>query len=92
MVAGMQTGAAPTGEGHLIDRLIERLSLDWPEFERSDVSQTVRAHLANFRGATVRDYLPVLVERAAGDDLRHRSHAAGPIGHGPLWTREDLSA
>jgi hypothetical protein len=73
-------------EAHLIDRLIGRLDTDWPEFGADEIARTVHRHLAAFDRSTVRDYVPVLVERASDEELRNRTHRA-PTERGPLWTR-----
>jgi hypothetical protein len=80
------TDSQEAAETHLIDRLIGRLATDWPEFGADEIARTVHRHLAAFDRSTVRDYVPVLVERASDDELRNRAHRA-PTEHGPLWTR-----
>ena len=91
MVVRTEVDGVAAGQTHLVERLTDRLALDWPDFERVDIARTVSEHLATFNGASVRDYVPVLVERATDEDLRRRGHTRRQIGHGPLWTREDAT-
>ncbi len=85
------TQSQEAAEAHLIDRLIGRLATDWPEFGADEIARTVHKHLAAFDQSTVRDYVPVLVERASDKELRTQAHRA-PTDHGPLWTRTDCRA
>jgi hypothetical protein len=80
------THSQEAAEANLIDRLIGRLATDWPEFDADEIARTVHKHLSTFDRSTVRDYVPVLVERASDDELRNRADRA-PTEHGPLWTR-----
>jgi hypothetical protein len=86
-VSNAQHGGVAVGEARLLERLTDRLARDWPQFNRSEIAHIVSEHLASFSDASIRDYVPVLVERATDEDLQRRSHAQGPIAHGPLWTR-----
>ena len=82
------TNAQAAGEAHLIDRLINRLANDWPQFSPSDIADTVHRHLAAYDSSAVREFIPVLVERGVDAELHQRSAGAKPDAHGPLWTRE----
>jgi hypothetical protein len=64
----------------LTDRLAER----FPEHQRSIIEQVVAEEHALFDDGPIRDYVPVLVERAAKLRLSH----AGP----PLGSRENQNA
>ena len=81
-------GDQAAGEARLIDRLINRLATDWPQFDKGDISETVHRHLAEYDSSAVRDYVPVLVERAVDEELQQRTDGDKPEAHGPLWTRE----
>ena len=86
MTSTNATHSQDEAEARLIDRLIGRLATDWPEFGPDEIARTVHKHLSAFDRSTVRDYVPVLVERASDEELRNRAHRA-PTEHGPLWTR-----
>jgi hypothetical protein len=87
MASSNATHSQEAAEARLIDRLIGRLATDWPEFGPDEIARTVQRQLAAFDRSTVRDYVPVLVERTCDEELRNRAHRA-PTEHGPLWTRD----
>ncbi|WP_165478399.1 hypothetical protein [Arthrobacter sp. S39] len=51
---------------HVIDRLVQR----FPDKPRTEVEEIVSEE-ANALDGPIRDYVPVLVERAAKDRLKH---------------------
>ena len=57
-------------EQQAVDQVIERLAGRFPEFGRVEVESVVRDAVANFEGAPVRDFVPVLVERSAKNRIR----------------------
>jgi hypothetical protein len=57
----------------LTDRLAER----FPAYHRSVIEQVVAEEHATFDDGHIRDYVPLLVERAAKLRLAHASHVAG---------------
>jgi hypothetical protein len=52
---------------HVIDRLVQR----FPDKPRSVVEEIVSEEVNALRDGPIRDYVPVLVERAAKDRLKH---------------------
>lgn len=58
--------------------LVERLTQQFSELSREEIERAVHGRYALFEGSRVRDFVPVLVERAARRDLggagapRHR--------------------
>lgn len=65
-----------TAERAALDRLIERLVQQFPELSREEITRAVHGRYADFDDSRVRDFVPVLVERAARRDLgwpRHRA-------------------
>jgi hypothetical protein len=58
-----------------IDTVIAALELRFPEFPRPEIEQVVGASYHQFDGAPVRDYIPVLVQRGAREQLLEMSGA-----------------
>lgn len=63
-------------EARVVAHLAERMSAQFPRVQANTVLAAVNASYAEFAGKPVRDFVPILVERAAGDRLRNRS-----VGH-----------
>ena len=54
---------------HVIDRLVER----FPRVPRSSIERAVQENRAALAGSRVRDYIPVLIEHGAKEQLRHET-------------------
>ena len=50
-------------EQRAIDEVVERISTRYPSLSRELIRDQVDVQLASFDGSTVRDFVPVLVER-----------------------------
>ncbi len=59
-------------EEQSVAAVIERLSEQFPQVDRSNLETLVQQMHAQFSGASIRDYVPVLVEHSAKDRLRQR--------------------
>lgn len=67
---GAQHAAMPVeNEGHAIDEVVDRLALRFPSISGARILSEVHARLASFVGASVRDFVPVLVEREVAEAL-----------------------
>ncbi|MDM7853897.1 three-helix bundle dimerization domain-containing protein [Cellulomonas alba] len=78
-------------ESREIDAVVARLSDRFPDADSGQIRAAVAAELAGFDDATVRDFVPVLVESAVSDRLREQhvpvapdGPADAPAGDGPL--------
>ena len=56
-------------EQNALNDLIERLSQQFPELSRDAIVRAVHGRYAEFEHSRVRDFVPVLVERAARREL-----------------------
>jgi len=63
-------------EDDVIEEIIDRLSDKYPTLGRELVTEVVHHHRAALDSAKVRDFLPVLIERAAKDQLKTEAKAA----------------
>jgi hypothetical protein len=54
---------------HVIDRLAER----FPRVSRSSIERAVHQEREALAGNRVRDYIPVLIEHGAKEQLRHQT-------------------
>ncbi|ROS30989.1 three-helix bundle dimerization domain-containing protein [Cellulomonas sp. PhB150] len=57
-------------EDKAIAEVVDRVTEKFPDVEPAVVRETVDAKLDGFDGAVVRDFVPVLVEHEAADELR----------------------
>jgi hypothetical protein len=64
-------------EQDAIRQIAERLASQFPEISASEVEQTVHGKHGSFASSSVRDFIPVLVERASRKALAEM-RAAGP--------------
>jgi hypothetical protein len=62
-----QHGAA---EQSALNRLIDRLAQQFPELPQDAIARAVHGRYADYEHSKVRDFVPVLVERAAQRELR----------------------
>ncbi|MDN3352073.1 three-helix bundle dimerization domain-containing protein [Actinomadura sp. DC4] len=59
-------------ERHALDQLTDRLSRSFSDrFSPTQVDETVSSIHHRFDGRPIREFVPVLVERIARDELRH---------------------
>jgi UDP-glucose 4-epimerase len=66
-------------ESKSIDTIIAALELRFPKLPRPEIEEVVGQRYHEFDGASVRDYIPVLVQRGARDQLLEMSGA--PANH-----------
>ncbi|WP_431238389.1 three-helix bundle dimerization domain-containing protein [Mycolicibacterium aichiense] len=53
----------------MIEQVIDRLAATYPDVPRDDVAQTVANAHNRFRTSTIREFVPLLVERRARKEL-----------------------
>ena len=53
----------------LIEQVIDRLAIAYPDIPRDDVTQAVANAHDHFQNCTVREFVPLLVERRARKEL-----------------------
>jgi hypothetical protein len=54
-----------------IQGLVERLSRQFPEVDPGEIDRAVRGEYEDYEDSSVRDFVPVLVERSVRDELQH---------------------
>jgi hypothetical protein len=65
-------------ERHALDQVTDRLSQSFADrYSPSQVDRTVHAIHHRFDGRPIREFVPVLVERIARDELRHSTPVPG---------------
>lgn len=52
-----------------MDKLAERLATQFPELPTEEITSRIRGQYHGFDGSPVRDFVPVLVERAVRSNL-----------------------
>jgi hypothetical protein len=57
----------------LIEQVVDRLAASYSEVPRDDVAQTVANAHHRFQGSTIREFVPLLVERRARAELSRSS-------------------
>jgi hypothetical protein len=63
-------------ERHALDQVTDRLSQSFGDrYSPTQVDRTVHAIHHRFDGRPIREFVPVLVERIAKDELRHSAPA-----------------
>ncbi|HTZ44004.1 MAG TPA: hypothetical protein VMB79_09080 [Jatrophihabitans sp.] len=62
-----------TREATTMAQITERLCVRFPSVEPGEIELLVQLRYDGFAGSRIRDYVPILVERAAGDELRGRT-------------------
>ena len=71
----MSTGASrphrrqATSEAEAISRIARRLQQQFPELPAEAVEAAVNGRYQDFYGRPIRDFIPILVEHAAREDL-----------------------
>jgi hypothetical protein len=63
-------------EQTIIDEVTDRLTSKYPTIPPDTLTAVVRGVHARFNGRPVREYVPLLVERLAGEELRVRLRSA----------------
>ena len=63
----------PQDEAQALVTVARRLTQRYPRCSVEDVESAVRTAHERLRGRPIRDFVPVLVERFAGEQLRGRS-------------------
>jgi hypothetical protein len=58
-----------------LEAIIARLIKQFPNVGADHVEASVRTHYETFAASRIRDFVPMLVERATRDDLRSMSNA-----------------
>ena len=61
---------APEEEVKAVGEVTQRLAVSFPDVDVADVEHVVHRSYEQFRGRPIRDFVPVLVERMARDQLR----------------------
>jgi CRISPR/Cas system-associated exonuclease Cas4 (RecB family) len=75
----------PQEERAQIDAVQRRLAQKYAELPHDHVAAVVQHVYARFNQSTVRDYVPLLVERRAREELTRST--AGPGGGCEVWPR-----
>ena len=57
-------------EAAALDHVVARLEDQFPELDRESVERIVRGRQDNFRQSAIRDFVPILVERSAREDIQ----------------------
>jgi hypothetical protein len=63
-------------EQTIIDEVTDRLTRKYPTIPPDTLTTVVQGVHARFNGRPVRDYVPLLVERLAGEELKGRLRSA----------------
>ena len=58
-----------SSEAEAMSRVVRRLQQQFPELSEAEIEQAVYGHYEQFDGRPIRDFVPILVERAARDQL-----------------------
>jgi hypothetical protein len=64
-----------SNEAEAMSRIVRRLQQQFPELPPEAIEHAVSGHYEQFDGRPVRDFVPILVERAAKSDLRSTTRA-----------------
>ena len=70
-------GVIELSEQTIIDELVARLTSRYPNVPATTVSRVVWDIHSRFEGSRLRDFVPLLVERNARDQLEQRGPIAG---------------
>ena len=63
----------PDDEARALDEILRRLTDRFPEVPAEVVSGIVQAERQRLDGRPIREFMPLLVERAAAEQLRRRT-------------------
>ena len=64
-----QVASRARAERAALEHVVERLSRRFANLDADVIRETVRREFEGYSGARVRDFIPILVERAVRDDL-----------------------
>lgn len=67
-------GPREASEEDAIAQIAARLAQQFPELSAIEIEQAVSGHYDTFDDSTVRDFVPVLVERATRRQLTEQNH------------------
>ena len=70
-------------ETQAIDQVIDRLAERFPSLESGDIANVVDEEHRKLDGGRVRDFVPVLVEKAAMKRLKKRAKASSVVAEPP---------
>jgi hypothetical protein len=62
-------GVRQVSEAMLIEQVVDRLATSYPEVSRDDIAQTVAIAHDRFQHSTIREFVPLFVERRARAEL-----------------------
>jgi hypothetical protein len=65
-----RTTQVRASEEAALARLMERLTAMFPELSEEQIARTVRGQYSEYEDSRIRDFVPVLVERAARNELK----------------------
>jgi len=57
-------------EAETLERIVARLCLQFPELSADHIYRAVYGRYDDFEDSPIRDFVPILVERGARDDLK----------------------
>ena len=60
---------------HEYQHVIDRIRLSYPDLEVRQIERIVDTAVRELAGARLRQFVPLLVERAARDECRHENNA-----------------
>ena len=72
------SGRHSASEAEAISRIVQRLREQFPEVPSDALEEVVHGHYEEFDGRPVRDFVPVLVERATRADLEAGIESLAP--------------
>jgi len=73
------SGRHGASEAEAISRIVQRLREQFPEVPSDALEEVVHGHYEEFDGRPVRDFVPVLVERATRADLEAGIESPAPV-------------
>jgi hypothetical protein len=82
-VQDARTNQRARDEHKSLDRIVASLEMRFPLTSRVTIERVVDRRYREFSGAPIRDYIPIMVEREAREDLR-----AQPVTERPSRTVE----
>lgn len=65
-------------EAAALDGVAERLAAQFPELSAEQIADAIRGHYDGFDASPIRDFVPVLVERASRAEFTERHASATP--------------
>ena len=78
LLLGKSTPAQLTDETAALGQVVARLRNQFPELPGEEIQRAVHRRYSGFDGGPIRDFVPILVERSAREDLKtfNGSHRA----------------